>query len=263
MKTAHDIVNGSGYPLQIYLEEWIRETYRQHRWEVLVREHRWVNAETNDEGYIDLVLEKKEWDLRLVIECKRINGSWTFLLPSKEPIIKSKVMGLMAYHVPTTYAWKELAIEPNSPEAAFCVMETGGQNDTRTLEKMAGGLLLSLEHLAVEETDQFNLFINSLQSPDSVGATRMFYLPIIVTTASLQTIAFDPSSIDVKNGKINENEGTVSAVEYIRFRKNLATTVRKEAAPLETLAHINRSNDRTVLIVQAESFINFLSKIDT
>ena len=50
MKTAQDVVNNSGYPLQLRLEEWIEETRQNHKWQVLVREHRWVNTETKDRG---------------------------------------------------------------------------------------------------------------------------------------------------------------------------------------------------------------------
>jgi hypothetical protein len=69
MKSPEEIVNESGYPLQIRLEKWIEDTWREHKWKVLVSEHRWVNSETKDEGFIDLVLEKGE-NQKLVIECK-------------------------------------------------------------------------------------------------------------------------------------------------------------------------------------------------
>ena len=51
------------------------------------------------------------------------------------------------------FLWNKNHIGPATPEASFCVMETGGKKDSRTLEKLAGELLLSLEYLAIEETD--------------------------------------------------------------------------------------------------------------
>lgn len=259
MKTTHEIVNNSGYPLQIRLEEWMKETYAQHQWRTLVREHRWVNAEKNEDGYIDLILEKRGLSLRLVVECKRIDGSWTFLLPTAQPFNDYKVMGLMATHTPTSYSWNEFGIFPQSLEASFCVMETDGKKDSRTLEKLAGDLLLSLEYLAVEETTLFNSFGENISSPSSSG--KMFYLPVIVTTANLQTMTFHPSAVDVKTGKIDTSQSTLSPLEYIRFRKNLATTVKNGKIPIYSLADVNRNNDRTVFVVQAESFISFLSRI--
>ena len=55
MKSIEEIVNNSDYPLQIRLEEWIKDTWQEHRWKVLVSEHRWVNIETKEEGFIDLL----------------------------------------------------------------------------------------------------------------------------------------------------------------------------------------------------------------
>ena len=84
MKTAQDIIDNSGYPLQIHLADWIKDTANQHRWRVLAKEHRWVNSQTNDEGFIDLILERSGHNLRLVVECKRISGNWIFLLPTEQ-----------------------------------------------------------------------------------------------------------------------------------------------------------------------------------
>ena len=68
MKSIEEIVNDSGYPLQIRLEEWIKDTWRDHRWKVLVSEHRWVNNETKEEGFIDLVLHNEAEDKKIIIE---------------------------------------------------------------------------------------------------------------------------------------------------------------------------------------------------
>ena len=98
MKSLEEIVNDSGYPLQIRLEEWIKDTYREHRWKVLASEHRWVNGETKDEGFIDLVLESKAADKKLVVECKRIIGNWVFLLPKVQFAEKSTAKALFMHY---------------------------------------------------------------------------------------------------------------------------------------------------------------------
>jgi hypothetical protein len=258
VKTAQDIVNNSGYPLQIRLKEWIEETRQQHKWKVSVSEHRWVNTEINDEGYIDLVLEHKSTNLRLVVECKRITGSWTFLLPMAQLINDRKTRMLSIDYNSFKFLWSEFAILPESPEASFCVMETDGKKDSRTLEKLAGELLLSLEYLAVEETELIRPFIEKSQR--KLLPTQMRYLPIIVTTAQLQVMNFNPSSIDVKSGEVIES--MITPVKYVRFRKNLATNIKYEKPDeLFTLDQLNRENDRTIFVVQTESFINFLSSI--
>jgi hypothetical protein len=257
MKTAQDVVNDSGYPLQIRLEQLIEETRENHKWKVLVREHRWVNAETKDEGYIDLILEQSSWNLKLVVECKRIVGSWTFLLPMVEPFKIPEVMALSGDCGTFGNTWSKFRIFPESHEAAFCVMETGGKKDSRTLEKLAGELLLSLEYLAIEEAELAKSFHGGPIPPSD--ADRIIYLPIIVTTAVLQTSSFSPLKVDIKNGKVTES--AVAPIEFIRFRKNLATNISYKKPMMRTLRELNRENDRTVFVVRAESFIEFLSMI--
>ena len=70
-----DVVNRSGYPLQIALAEAVRSDYETHYWKVLYEEHAWRSSE--GEGFIDLVLEQDNLQAVLVIECgsKTRNGS--------------------------------------------------------------------------------------------------------------------------------------------------------------------------------------------
>ena len=243
MKTAQDIIDNSGYPLQIHIEDWIRDTARQHRWRVLAKEHRWVNALTNDEGFIDLILERSGYNLRLVVECKRIAGNWIFLLPT-EQINQKRDTRVLSFDLQTfKFLWSKTALDPMSNEAGFCIMETEGKKDSRTLEKLAGELLLSLEYLALEEFGLIKEWSKNLQrSPGN-----MVYIPVIVTTARLQVATFDPSSFDRKEGKII-GDCTPSPVEYIRFQKNLATNINYEKPLLGSLTELNHENDVRYLL---------------
>jgi hypothetical protein len=255
MKTTEHIVNESGYPLQIRIERWIEETGQQHRWRVAAREHRWVNSETGDEGYIDLILEREGWNVRLVVECKRIIGSWTFLVPMLQPSPDEEMKSLLVNYENFSFSWKKFPLTPASLEASFCVMETGGKKDSRIIEGLAGDLLLSMEQLAVQETNLMRPYLEKLNR----SSQHILYLPVIVTTATIQTINFNPSDIDVADGKITQS--TVSEVEFMRFRKNLASNVEYEKPRMLTLKDLNRENERSVLVIQAETFIDFLSKL--
>lgn len=255
MKTTEEIVNESGYPLQIRIERWIEETGQQHRWRVAAREHRWVNSETGDEGYIDLILEREGRNMRLVVECKRVLGSWTFLVPMLQSVHDEEFKSLLVDYQNFSFSWRRFSLEPAAPEASFCVMETGGKRDNRIIESLAGELLLSMEQLAIQETNLVRPQIEKLNLPHQ----RMLYLPVIVTTATLQTMNFNPSDIGIADGKVTQS--TVAEIEFIRFRKNLASTVDYERPTMYTLKDLNRENDRSVLIVQAESFIKFLSTL--
>jgi hypothetical protein len=253
MKTPHQIINESGYPLQLFLEEEINNPQSKHGWKVFVKEHRWVNSITQDEGYIDLVLEHNSYIIRLIIECKRVSGSWTFLLPSNNPSLVTRGKLLTAkYPGSTLFTWTDLKIIPESCEAQFCVMEVEGKKDSRTLEKLSGELLLSLESLAVEEV--------KLLSKLSPYEHEKRYLPIIVTTANLQICMFDPKNISPEDGSIT-TEGDMRAVDFIRFRKNLAGNPEFQQQNFDTLTKANRENERSVFVVQAKSITSFLEKL--
>ncbi len=255
MKTTEDIVNESGYPLQLRIERLMEETGRQHQWWVAAREHRWVNSQTGNEGYIDLILEREGWNLRLVVECKRIIGSWTFLVPTMQPVQDEDFKSLLVNYQNFSFSWRRFSLAPASAEASFCVMETGGKKDSRILENLAGELLLSMEQIAIQETDLVKSRIQELGS----SSQNMLYLPVIVTTATLQIMNFNPSDIEIADGKVTQS--TVGKVEFIRFRKNLASHVDYEKPEMNTLKDLNRENDRSILVVQADSFINFLSML--
>jgi len=257
MKTIQDIIDNSGYPLQMHIENWIRDTSNQHRWRVLTKEHRWVNAVTNEEGFIDLILERSGYNLRLVVECKRISGNWIFLLPT-ERADQRRDTKVLSFGLQTSkFLWSNTAIDPMTQIANFCIMETEGKKDNRTLEKLSGELLLSLEYLALEESVLILEWSKNAQR--SPGA--MVYIPIIVTTANLQVATFNPSNFDRKKGTII-GDCIPSPVEFIRFQKNLATNIDYEKPSMGSLLELNRENDRTVFVVSAENLVKFLSFLD-
>lgn len=76
-----EIVNKSGFPLQIGLIRHIEETKSKHNWKVLFSEHSWKNEEDQMEGFIDIVLENTEQTTYMIVECKRVSeAQWLFLI---------------------------------------------------------------------------------------------------------------------------------------------------------------------------------------
>jgi hypothetical protein len=74
-----DLVSKSGYPLQIGIEEMVKETYQNHKWSIVGKEHFWTYPEFKREGFIDLVLSRK--NMRMAVECKRVlDKDWIFLV---------------------------------------------------------------------------------------------------------------------------------------------------------------------------------------
>jgi hypothetical protein len=165
-------------------------------------------------------------------------------------------MGLVANHNTAKFTWEKLYLDPVSQESLFCIFETGGKKDSRTLEKLSGELLLSLEYTAKEE----NRLLQSVISNLNLQNVTMTYIPVIVTTANLQGMKFEHPDIEIANGKITKSE--TEPIKYIRFRKNLASSIRYDNTEVTRLRDLNKLNDRTVFVVQAESFIEFLRKLD-
>ncbi len=166
--SIQDIVNNSGYPLQMCLHEKITETQGQHHWKVLVPEHRWVNQENHEEGYIDLVLGHDRYSIRLVIECKRVRGSWNFLV-SSDKNDSSSTLGkvLKASSNPKFLCWEEGCVSPGSHASMFCVPEVSGQNDKRTLENIAGGYYCLQRHWLKKNCDYGRKVLTKISSNET------------------------------------------------------------------------------------------------
>lgn len=55
--TSDAIVNQSGFPFQLAVEERIKQTAHNHGWVVLSHEHPYRDQRSDDDGYIDIMLE--------------------------------------------------------------------------------------------------------------------------------------------------------------------------------------------------------------
>src|SRR5262249_21416017 len=121
-KKLLDTVNRSGFPLQIGLEKYIRETEGRHGWKVVFREHSWRNGDAS--GFIDLVLENAYGTGTLVLECKRINDwSWTFLNPIDQ-IVRAKCwVSYQRNRGHVIHDWFDLEVLTSTPESEFCVVD--------------------------------------------------------------------------------------------------------------------------------------------
>lgn len=257
MDKSQDTVNQSGYPLQIHLQDLIEKTKIDHNWSVELSEHRWINNRSNEDGYIDLVLKNSSIHIKLVIECKRIIGKWNFIISSENPFPTNDSKALSINYKTFKYSWVKFVCGPGSYEASFCVMEKeDGNKDSRTLEKIANDLLLSLEYFAIEETESLRL----LYQDNPPYENNKFYIPIIITTAELNAFKFDPQKFDLKTGQVIDSKSEV--VPYIRFKKNLSSHIEFDNTnKYFTLRDLNQEHDRFVFVVHAENIIEFLKDL--
>lgn len=246
------MVNNSGFLFQLRLEEEIKQSRPVSpigEWQQIAREHKWIDSLDGKEGFIDIVLECGGIT-RLVIECKRVtDASWLFLVPSDKKESRHGQL-LWTESIANTFDWHNFSFNPLSLESTFCVVRGQGEKDTPLLERLSSLLLRSTESLANEE----------LSLTFKQERRIRVYLPVIVTNAVLYACRFNISDINIDTGKLSESEFT--QVPFIRFRKNLSSTIKSNSPFTSNLNEINRQNERTVLIINAKELTTILSRLD-
>lgn len=242
-----NLVNASGFGFQLRIEEEVRRHQHEHPWAILSREHRWRDALTGNEGFIDLVL--KGGITRLVIECKRTTGAhWVFLMPDQgeRPTRCFRVLWTASMEGSETLSgWDDVFISPLSVSAMFCAIRGQGERDQPMLERLCGLLLRSVEALADEEVG----YERAAFPRPSV------YVPLIVTTAELYVCRFQPKDVDITSGTLSD--ASFEAVPFVHFRKSLSTT-RTPPERARDLSQSRLSQDRSVIVVQADRLTELL-----
>src|SRR6266542_2122561 len=167
------VVNASGFMLQLALENAVRSTERQHRFEIEAREHPW--RRDDDGGFIDLILGRNS--VRLVCECKRTrDGNWVFPVEeSASPTERARLLWTESTGRGALRDWFNFRLQTPSPESSFCMIRGQGENDSPLLERLAGKLITSVEALADEEL--------CFRRAGDTRDTRRVYVPVVITTA--------------------------------------------------------------------------------
>lgn len=151
-------INRSGFPLQIALEHAVSTasfpSLFGEKWVVSFSEHSWRRESDNSSGFIDLIVENHSRNVALVVECKRVvDTSWLFLADNKSRGRRhakawvTKTAGDKA----TTFGFADLTLEPTTPESEFCVVDGQDAKSQPMLERVAGGVVSSIEALAFQE----------------------------------------------------------------------------------------------------------------
>jgi hypothetical protein len=252
-----ELVNRSGFPLQIGIANLVHRTTNEHGWREIYREHSWKNPEGGTAGFLDLALENRHTTSVLVIECKRVlDASWVFLQPGDRIVRRSGAKAWVTSHPHTLkwFDWFDLRLDPVSAEAEYCVVPGQDANSRPLLERVGAEVVSATEALAQEE---------KWAQAQKVDSLRM-YFSLVLTTARLQVCVFDPEKITLNDGKISDPQ--FEEVPYVRFRKQLstrapdvddATRLPRGLATHEALA---RAKEHTVFVVNSEKLLSFLSE---
>lgn len=249
-----DFLNSSGFPLQIGVEHLINSTTSSHGWKVLYKEHSWKNADTQNSGFIDLVLVDQHGSSIMVIECKRVqNSSWIFLLPSEKQANRRHARAWVSRldnQEAKFFDWTDITADPTTPESQFCVVPGQDHKSRPMLERVASEFIEATEALAYEDfhlNTQYNFI-------------RM-YINLIITTAELHLCRFDPSTISIETGMVDDAEFTV--VPFLRFRKSLSTkSVNQLNLKDKNFSNLVKAKENTVFIVNSGRFQEFLNSLE-
>lgn len=250
-----ETVNKSGFPLQIALSHLVREAVNEQEWPVLYEEHAWRSKEADTSGFIDLVLESKNKQSVLVVECKRPSAAEWIFLSERIDCTHRKRAKLWVTHRTGTgtqfFGWDDCTPDPIAPEATFCVIAGENTGARPMLERTASELVSATEALAFEEHE-----LGSLQ-PRSVRR----YMSVIVTTADLKVCVSRPQDVSLSDGKLPSTTSYEDA-RYIRFRKQLSARPAGVDLARSDSDSLARAKEHTVMVVKATAFEDFLMEVD-
>ena len=248
------VVNRSGFPLQIALETLIGREKKPNGWNVIYSEHSWEN-DRGESGFIDLILELDGATFVLVIECKRVLDTTWIFLNTKGEINGRKHAKVWFSHYETdrfkTFDWIDITPDPKCPECEYCIVPGQDSKSTPMLERIAASLISSTESFAKEEAPLFpNVF------------DKRFYFNVVVTTANLKVCTFNPATISLSDGTLNNAE--FLEVPFLRLRKQLQTSpIEKEISGHDfSYSSFSRAKENTVFVVNAQHFKNFLKSFE-
>jgi hypothetical protein len=250
----HGVLNSSGFAFQIGVRREIESTDATHGWQVIAEEHFWTHHEAQQSGFVDFIVQHKQYLFSILLECKRVkeNGEWLFLTPRDSSGDKRR---LSAFWTRTgaqksdLFGWIDEDFEPISPEAAYCT-QFGQDEKGLLLERLADSLLPAVEAVGQEE-----MRLNT-RSLENHPAMRLI-LPVIVTNAALFTAIFDAKNVSMASGRISLDDCEFREVPFIRFRKGLQShCVRRDAASIprgtwEPLRWASQANERSLLVVNS------------
>jgi len=245
-----NLVNAAGFLFQMAVQHDIESTYSKHGKTVLAREHRWVDPDTRQEGFVDLVITAGT-NGKIVVECKRVRDSdWVFLIPSAATKTR-------AAHVLWTKrfdesrqgaAWDGFNLDPGSLEAEFCVVRGHADTQQPMLERVSSSLIRATEAVASEE----------LAYKRNIGIAGIrFYFPLVVTSAKLHVCRVQPSEIDLASGDLKSAD--FEEVPFLRFTKSMPSRFASSRPPSEITEATSESR-RTVLVANASRLLSFLTE---
>jgi hypothetical protein len=209
--------------------------------------------------HIDFILRSRNSHVYLVAECKRADparANWCFV---KAPYTRRNA-GI------DELVFQEVEFKPSSNAVSKPREVTAGIESCHLgfeLKTGAPGEGASGGGSAIKDaTNQVLRGLNGLvdhlfPSPSSIsGSTgRIFFLPVIFTTATLWVATGDLSAADLVNGRLPADWGTLKTVEYLWFNHNQSPALRHQlpylqaASPFDISTTLHAEYTRSIAVV--------------
>lgn len=263
-------LNAAGFAFQLAVEETVRVTGLdgEHAWAINSREHGWQDGE--NARFVDLVLTREP--VHLVMELKRMRGAdadvgrMMFLVPDPptgrraEPRRHFRAAYLRNIDTPNgpeaLTSLYNFQLDPRSWESSFCVVPGGSENDKHPLlDRICAELARSADAILTQQ-----LAIEHRREPSSRAVIMppgrpWMAIPVVVTTARLHVVRFDPAAVALKDGMLPAGVGTWEEVPHVRYRKSF---VAPEPLRKDTVGELEKYAQRSIVIVTAEHLVEWL-----
>ena len=256
MSVEAKILNESGFPLQIAVQRAVAGSRAEHPFSVKYVEHSWHDPANGGGGFVDLVLAHRDGITKLIVECKRArDANWVFVNDRGHDrttlLSKCWVTHYDGHSLPT-YGWRDLPVDPLTPEALYCATRGMGSYDKATfMERICGELIHSTEGIAAEERDY---------RPAGKETVRC-YFNVVVTTAKLSFATFADPELSLEDGTLASV--TAQEVPYLRMRKQFSLrTPLLTPDDYTSGVSVARRKENVVFIVSATHLIEFLKNFE-
>lgn len=250
-KRLEKIVDGSGFPLQLKLEEIYDDT---QGWMVEGQELYWEIE--NHSGFIDTIYGNNNLTRKIITEVKKTSGGeWLFMADKKSGKKGGRMVTLWQGPGGTkdqSLEWRDSNFGYVKEKSAFCIV-SGQDERNPMLERLCTQLLMATEAFAKKQFK--NRDKNSTLRP-------VTYYPVIVTNSPLYLCLYDSSKVDLDSGTI-DGDKQFKEVKSIIFQKPFWSSIESvNHNNYSSQFELNVAQDRSVLIVHSTEFFNFLNKID-
>jgi len=245
--TPLEIANGSGFPLQIALEDAMRAEVGGAV--VIHREFPWANKYRETGGWQDLFIESGSF--RFIVSAKRKqNADWVFVDSATKD---SPTTAAILFHADRGQsgreAWRQLYTAPPSPVAAFCAPGGGSDEQPAQLVEREGQAL-------VAATETLASFERLIYAERTAPFGTVIYVPVLATTARLHSCKVTAGTVDLVTGTVPAARAAIEAVPVVRLTK--AFTWPDQVGKARTLQQLASDEERTVFVVEAHYFTTFV-----